>query len=156
MNYPSMFAAWLNDQAVDTRRVLWQAWYGETVVARHQLAWVLPRKLRLRLCQPFTKQLTSSDNTPPLLLPLPLLLLPPHRHSSSSSCVFFISRRLTSQGVPNCPVLCSSFQFTVISQILSNPWDHQYKLFVVFLLLWHQWLKKLCDWIKVPELYESP
>ena len=30
--------------------------------------------------------------------------------SSSSSCVFFLSRRLTSQGIPNCPVLCSSFQ----------------------------------------------
>ena len=29
--------------------------------------------------------------------------------SSSSSCVFFLSRRLTSQGVPNCPILCSSF-----------------------------------------------
>jgi len=37
--------------------------------------------------------------------------------SSSSSCAFFLSRRLTSQGVPNCPVLCSSFQFTVISQL---------------------------------------
>ena len=36
--------------------------------------------------------------------------------SSSSSCVFFLSKRLTSQGVPNCPILCSSFQFTVISQ----------------------------------------
>jgi len=36
--------------------------------------------------------------------------------SSSSSCDFFLSRRLTSQGVPNCPILCSSFQFTVISQ----------------------------------------
>jgi len=36
-----------------------------------------------------------------------------------SSCVFFLSRRLTSQGVPDCPILCSSFQFTVISQFCS-------------------------------------
>jgi len=41
--------------------------------------------------------------------------------SSSSSCVFFLSRRLTSQGVPNCPVLCSSFEFTVISQFCPIP-----------------------------------
>ena len=40
----------------------------------------------------------------------------PSHMGPSSSCVFFLSRRLTSQGVPNCPVLCSSFQFTVISQ----------------------------------------
>ena len=54
-----------------------------------------------------------------------------HFVSSSSSCVFFLSRRLTSQGVPNCPVLCSSFQFTVISQLcpileiisLSSSWS---------------------------------
>ena len=38
------------------------------------------------------------------------------KSNSSSSCVFFLSRRLTSQGVQNCPILCSSFQFTVISQ----------------------------------------
>ena len=40
----------------------------------------------------------------------------PFKNADSSSCVFFLSRKLMSQGVLNCPILCSSFQFTVISQ----------------------------------------
>ena len=48
-DYPRLFAARLNDQTIDTRRVLRQTRNRQTVVTRHHLAWVLPRKLRLRL-----------------------------------------------------------------------------------------------------------
>ena len=75
------------------------------------------RKWRIKRCDRRLNHVTGSDEARRFSVKLhSSSYSSSSSSSSSSSCVFFLSRRLTSQGVPNCPILCSSFQFTVFSQ----------------------------------------